>query len=110
MFEPYQPCQRVHRESGRVCFELHLRGRLSIVRSSNVQASGSIVAPLDNYLNNDICNTDACSQDTISSANQTLNDNCQEDIQSGSTLIVGLQTILKQYSTIREVGCLQASG
>lgn len=74
------------------------------------QTSGSIVAPLDSYLNNDICNTDACSSDTLSSANQTINDNCQEDIQNGNTLITALRTVLNEYPTIREVACLQASG
>jgi len=72
--------------------------------------SGSIVAPLDSYLNNDICNTDACSTDTLSSANQTINDNCQEDIQNGNTLITALRTVLNEYPTIREAVCLQASG
>jgi hypothetical protein len=75
-----------------------------------LQTSGSIVAPLDSYLNNDICNTDACSTDTLSSANQTINDNCQEDIQNGNTLITALRTVLNEYPTIREAVCLQASG
>jgi len=73
-------------------------------------SSGSIVGPLDTYLNNQICSQSACSNETLTDANNTITENCAEDIASGSTLIVGLQTIIEQYSTIREIGCLQAAG
>lgn len=69
-----------------------------------------MVAPLDNYLNNNICGQAACSNETLTSANNTLTSSCADDIASGSTLIVGLQTIIEQYSTVREIGCLQAAG
>jgi hypothetical protein len=77
---------------------------------SFAQASGSVVGPLDNYLNNNICNSAACSNQTLTSANETLTSSCASDIQSGNTLIVGLQTIIQEYPKVREIGCLQAAG
>lgn len=92
------------------CSAFRTASQLTQYLFTSSQTSGSIVAPLDSYLNNDICNTDACSTDSLSSANQTINDNCQDDIQNGNTLITALRTVISQYPTIREVACLQASG
>merc|ERR1712071_490383 len=76
---------------------------------SVITASGSIVAPLDNYLGT-ICSSSACSNGTLTEANNTITDNCGTDIQDRNTLVTALQTIIDEYPVVREVACLQATG
>ncbi|GHJ87549.1 hypothetical protein NliqN6_3951 [Naganishia liquefaciens] len=69
-------------------------------------AQGSIVAPLDSYLNT-LCSTTECSNSTLQSAASSIEGSCSSDVGSGNALVTGLQEVVNLYPTIRSVVCLE---
>ncbi|KAJ9114429.1 hypothetical protein QFC20_001572 [Naganishia adeliensis] len=69
-------------------------------------ASGSIVAPLDSYLNT-LCASTSCSNQTLQDASSSITSACSSDLGSSNGLVTGLQQVVDLYPTIRSVVCLQ---
>ncbi|KAJ9125774.1 hypothetical protein QFC24_002558 [Naganishia onofrii] len=80
---------------------LSLSSLLSVFSSS-----GSIVAPLDNYLNT-LCAATACSNSTLQSVSSSITTSCSSDLGSSNGLVTGLQQVVNLYPTVRAVVCLE---
>ncbi|KAI5451385.1 hypothetical protein NCC49_001692 [Naganishia albida] len=69
-------------------------------------ASGSVIAPLDNYLNT-LCSSTSCSNQTLQDASSSITSACSSDLGSSNALVTGLQQVVDLYPTIRAVVCLE---
>lgn len=70
--------------------------------------SGSIIPSIDSYLGT-ICTSPPCSNSTLTSAESTIQSSCSSDLNNGSTLVVALDTLLQNYTVVRDVACLQST-
>ncbi|KAJ9102404.1 hypothetical protein QFC21_002804 [Naganishia friedmannii] len=69
-------------------------------------ASGSIVAPLDSYLNT-LCASASCDNSTLQTASSDITSACSSDLSSSNGLVSGLQEVVNLYPTVRAVVCLE---
>jgi hypothetical protein len=81
--------------------------------SADVQSSGSLVDPLNTYLNSFCASSTAtCSNDTLRAANSSIASGCSSDIQAGGTdgaTVAALQSILQFYPQVKTAGCARNS-
>jgi hypothetical protein len=75
---------------------------------SVVSATGSVITPLNNWINS-ICTSDPCSSSTLSSASSQISQGCASDVQNGQVTATALSVIINQYPKVRETLCLQAA-
>ncbi|KAM0753677.1 hypothetical protein T439DRAFT_322565 [Meredithblackwellia eburnea MCA 4105] len=71
-----------------------------------LSASGSIISPLNSWLSGACSQT--CSSSTLSTASSTIESGCSTDIQNGTAIAVGLETLTTNYTAVKNVLCLQA--
>ncbi|WVN88333.1 uncharacterized protein L203_103538 [Cryptococcus depauperatus CBS 7841] len=74
-----------------------------------LSSSGSIVGPTNNYLSS-LCksSTPACSNDTLTSAQSSINSGCSSDLSGGGTNALQVQSllgILKHYDQFHAAAC-----
>lgn len=61
-----------------------------------VSASGSVITPLNNWLNG-LC-PKTCAQSDLSTAQNSINSGCASDISGGNPLALGLQALTANYT------------
>lgn len=87
---------------------LHLTSAASLLSNQDQ----SLAAPLNNFLSDEICSNQPCSDQTLSSANSTIRNGCQSELQAGMTqsgnvtLPVILNGLIENYEVVRQAGCL----
>merc|ERR1712014_197687 len=69
-------------------------------------ASGSIITPIHNWISG-VCSAAPCSNDTLSSATQTISSGCGADAQKGSVAAVALMAIVSNYNAAKNLVCTQ---
>ncbi|ORY89253.1 hypothetical protein BCR35DRAFT_300364 [Leucosporidium creatinivorum] len=78
---------------------------LSLV--SVVTTSGSIISPLETWLNS-AC-TSTCNSSAIDAAVKIVDDGCSSDLADGNTIVTALKYAITNYDTEQKALCLQST-